>query len=141
LARADYDGDGFMDLLIVREAFEMTTSITGETTASGTGRPLLFNNQGNRNHWVTIRPVGTQSNRMGIGAKLSLYTPSGRQLREVAAGSSFHSSETPWPTFGMGSWPGGKLKVEWPSGKKEFYRVKANRTLTIVEGSGKRIKP
>ena len=140
LAKGDYDGDGFLDLIIVREAFELFDPQTGDLALSGTGEPILLKNEGNENNWVRVRPKGTKSNRMGIGAKMTLYTFAGRQVREVAAGSSFQSAETPWPTFGMGAKRRGILKVEWPSGRNELFRVRANRTMNVVEGRGIRIR-
>jgi len=73
---------------------------------------------------------------MAIGARLTLYTRSNRQVREIYAGSSFASSESPWPTFGMGKNHFGLLKVAWPSGIVEWFFVRANRTVDIVEGKG-----
>lgn len=136
VARADYDNDGAMDLAIATAAYEKLDPLTGEVIFSGEGTPVLLHNNSNNNHWLTLRLRGTQSNRMGIGAVLKLFTLDNRQLRQVQAGSSFGSSESPWPTFGMGKQNIGILKVTWPSGIVEGYIVHSNRIVDLVEGSG-----
>lgn len=141
VSRADFDNDGFMDLAIATSEFERINPATGDVLFSGDGTTVLIQNEGNDNRWVTIRLRGIVSNRMGIGAVLKLRTPDGlQQLRQVQAGSSFGSSETPWPTFGMGKQKKGMLTVTWPSGLVESYRVRSNRTFDIREGKGSKLK-
>lgn len=145
VARADYDGDGFLDLVIVTEEFESYNPFTGEFFMRGPGKPVLLKNQGNDNNSAIVRLKGVMSNRMGIGAKLTLYTQGHngikKQIREVAAGSSFMSTETPWPTFGMGANKKGLLKVEWPLGKTEMFRVYAGKYRVFEEGKGHEVSP
>ncbi len=141
VSRADYDNDGFMDLVISTSAFERINPATGEVLFSGDGAPVLIQNQGNDNRSLTVRLHGKQSNSMGIGAVLELRTRDGlRQLRQVQAGSSFVSSETPWPIFGMGKQKKGILTITWPSGIVEQFKVKSNRTIDVREGKGRRIR-
>ena len=52
-AYADYDGDGDLDIVL---------------TALNEPPRLLRNDGGNRNNWLRVRLVGTESNRRGIGA-------------------------------------------------------------------------
>lgn len=54
-AFADYDKDGDLDLLV----------------ASSDG-VRLFRNNGNRNHWLHVRVVGRESNRAGIGTRVTV---------------------------------------------------------------------
>ncbi len=132
LAQADYNGDGFIDMVVMRSPW----SIGG--TGNPNGQPVLLKNQGNRNQWLTVRPVGTMSNRMGIGARIEVFTR-GRKplLREVRAGSSFASSESPWPTFGLGKKRYAFVKVSWPSGLTEWFPAfRLRRIYNLVEGKG-----
>ncbi len=134
LAVADYDGDGFTDIAIVKTAFDIETPAG---PLSGDGRPVLLRNTGNENRSVTLRLEGTASNRMGIGARVWLANRYGRQMREVSSGNSFASNNSPWPTFGMRDALRGRVVVQWPSGLKEWFEVSAaNQLVTLVEGAG-----
>jgi len=133
LAQADYDGDGFTDIAIMTAPYSL-----GNVTVSSEDFVLL-RNQGNHNHWLTVRLVGTDSNRDGIGARIQVKTGKKHQLHEVRAGSSFASSETPWPTFGLGKYRQAKITVTWPSGLTEIFpKNKTNKLITLVEGTGKK---
>ena len=56
-AFGDYDNDGDMDVLIVNMD----------------DRPTLLRNDSDSGHWITVRLVGTRSNRDGIGAKVTAF--------------------------------------------------------------------
>lgn len=131
LGQADFDGDGFTDIAVMTAPYSL-----GDVTVTSEDFVLL-RNQGNHNHWLTVRLVGTNSNRDGIGARIQVKTGKIRQLRELRAGSSFASSETPWPTFGLGKYRQTEIIVTWPSGLVEtFPNNKANKLITLVEGTG-----
>ena len=142
LHKADFNGDGFPDIVAIRSAFQVFLPIFDFIFDLPNGQPVLLQNQGNSNGWLTIRPIGTKSNRMGIGARIEVFTPSHslaeKQVREVRAGSSFASSESPWPTFGLGSNPGDSIvTVSWPSGLvEEFSSVSPGQIYDVVEGNG-----
>ena len=143
VAQGDFNGDGFPDIVVIRSAFQ--TSLPPFYNFNfdiPNGQPVLLQNKGNSNGWLTIRPVGTTSNSMGIGARIEVFSPSNprfRQVREVRAGSSFASSESPWPTFGLGPFPVSNysVKVSWPSGLVEvFLSVSPGQIYDVVEGMG-----
>lgn len=120
-AWADYDNDGFMDLVY----------------GSSTGVHLYHNN-GNTNNWLKLKLVGTVSNRSAIGAKARVKaTIKGKtfwQLREISPGTGF-AQDDPRPNFGLGDATNvDVVRVEWPSGMvQEFTNVPARQILTIVE--------
>lgn len=121
LAVADFDGDGFLDLLI----------------ANYGQPPALLKNNGNANRWLQVRLVGTTSNRDGIGARLTLTAGGRQQVREVASGTSFLSQSSLVQHFGLGKLERAEaLEVRWPSGRvQRVEEVTTNQVLTVVEPS------
>jgi hypothetical protein len=122
-AYGDYDRDGDLDILIVNN--------------QGPAR-LLRNDGGNRNHWLTIRTVGTKANRDGIGAVVRVESASGVQVQTVHSGSSYCSQSDLDLTFGLGADTMVKsVDVLWPSGTKDHVGgVAANQFVRIEEGRG-----
>jgi hypothetical protein len=120
-AYADIDGDGDLDLAI---------------TANNGPAVLLRNEGGNANNWLRVKLAGTQSNRDGIGAKVTVTTGGQKQWNVVRSGSSYCSqSELPL-TFGLGSNAAAdSVEVAWPSGKVDkLGRTPGNKTLVVTEG-------
>ena len=139
LAQADYNGDGFADLVIATAPYEARDRETGDISfVNPNGSPVLLRNDGNENNWITVRLIGTKSNAMGVGALIELFTEGSRgnyQVREVRAGGGFASSETPWPTFGLGKHRLAWVKVNWPSGRVDWFKnLKINTFVDLVEG-------
>ena len=125
-AYADVDNDGDLDLVI--------------TANNGSAR-LLRNDNGNKNDMLRVKTTGTRSNRDGIGAKITVKTPSGTRLfGMVKTGSSYLSQSELPVTFGLGKPEIGKtvsVEIVWPSGRKDsIASVKANQFITVQEGKG-----
>ncbi len=120
-AFADFDHDGDLDLLI----------------SNNQGPAILLRNDGgNRNHSLTLRLVGTKSNRDAIGAVVRLESPFvGRQMQMVHSGSSYCSQSDLALTFGLGPDPrASAIEIQWPSGARErLANIAANQFLTIQE--------
>ncbi len=126
VAVADYDNNGFPDVLVVVHDL-------GDTSH----RSLLLRNNGTANNWITIHAVGTDSNRSAIGARVTVRAQGFRRMKEIRAGSSFASTNSPWLTFGLRSFERVAIQVEWPSGLTErFFGNDANQKITLVEGTG-----
>jgi hypothetical protein len=124
LAYGDYDGDGDLDVLL--------------TANNGPAR-LLRNDGGSRAGYVRVRVVGRQSNRDGIGARVTLVRADGAtQWALVKTGSSYCSQSELPVTFGLGGDRRvARLEVAWPNGHKDSVTSPpTGRTLTIVEGQG-----
>lgn len=133
IAAADYNNDGFVDLLIAEGA----ASIDGELTSERTpGHPILLRNNGNANNSVTVRLIGKNSNRDSIGARVEVTVDGTTQTTEVRAGSSFLATESIWPHFGLGEFTTvDHLKVTWPNGDtSEYNNLTAGGRYTISEG-------
>jgi hypothetical protein len=128
VAVADFDNNGFPDVVVVTSKF----------TRPGfdpDGRPILLQNTANTNRWLTIKTVGTSSNRDGLGARVIVAAGDLRQTKEVRAGSSMASMDSPWLTFGLrDSATAEAVRIEWPSGiVQELRNVAANQVLTVTE--------
>jgi hypothetical protein len=123
-AWADYDNDGFLDLFVANW--------------QGSRPNFLYRNNGNTNHWLKVRCIGTASNRDGIGAKVRVRaTVRGRdlwQLREISGGSGFGQTSL-LGHFGLGDAKTvSVVRVEWPSGTiQELQQVPADQTLSVIE--------
>ena len=132
-AFADYDNDGDLDLVV------------------GGGEGVkLFRNDGNENHWLHVRVVGKESNRSGIGARVTLtpwqfsnsLPPSGGglgwggiQIREVQGGKGSGSQHSLPVEFGLGGYNGPvDVVVRFPSGKiVRVNMVTPNRMIVVDE--------
>ncbi len=122
-AYADYDNDGDLDLLV--------TNMKGSLD-------LLENREG-QNTWLTLKLIGTRSNRDAIGTRVKVTTGNLTQIREVRSGSSYLSQNDIRLHFGLGKHRQiDRLEIRWPSGLQEQLEgVKANQILTLVEGNAK----
>ncbi len=119
-AVGDYDNDGDMDILIL--------NLNGPAI-------LLRNDGGNRNHWLTIRTVGTKRNRCGIGARIRLTAGGLVQIAEVKSGSGYLSTSDMRVHFGLGDQAeASRIEIRWPSGRVQVLTgAKADQILTVTE--------
>jgi enediyne biosynthesis protein E4 len=119
----DFDHDGDLDVLL---------------TSNNGPAHLYRNDGGNRNKWISIRTIGTKSNRDGIGASVAIASASGKQWNVVRSGSSYASESDRALVFGLSQDPVvTSIDVTWPSGtKQKFANVAANQFITIDETRG-----
>ena len=99
---------------------------------------LLLNHCQNGNHRVLFKLQGTKSNRLAIGARVSVRSGNVTQISEVKSGSSYISQNDLRQHFGLGS--SNKMEevsIRWPNGTVETLReVPADFIYTVVEGKG-----
>jgi tetratricopeptide (TPR) repeat protein len=121
-AYADIDGDGDLDLAV----------------GSSDGLHLL-RNDGNANHWLHVRAVGTASNRSAIGARVTVTAGALRQTAEVQGGKGTGNQHSLPVEFGLGSWDRPvTVEVWFPSGRiRRLKGVEADRLVTVVEPNRK----
>jgi hypothetical protein len=101
------------------------------------GPPSLFINETrNANHRVLFRLVGSKSNRMAIGARITVEAGGMKQIDEVRGGGSYNSTNDTRLHFGLGNETTmSKIEVRWPSGLvQEFHNVAADAIYQIDEG-------
>jgi hypothetical protein len=106
--------------------------------------PLLLRNeyinQGSAgpNNWLTLKLVGTKSNRSAIGARVLLRVGSRSQVQEVTSQSSYYSHNDSRLHFGMGqSQKADLIEIRWPNGLTEMLRdIPVDHIVTIREGAG-----
>jgi len=122
----DYDNDGFLDIMIPN----------GSLGAPYTTN-YLYHNDGNGNHWVNIRCVGTVSNRSAIGtrlrAKAMINGKAVWQTREIAQMSGCHANSDPRVHFGFREATViDSLTIRWPSGRVDTYTALAADNFYIA---------
>ena len=92
--------------------------------------PLIFINQGNSAHWLTISLRGTRSNRDGAGA----IVHANGQTQYASTAGSYLSASDKRIHFGLGSSTTASIEVIWPSGTRQQLKdVKVDRFMEIVE--------
>ena len=127
-AWGDYDDDGFIDLF--------TTNGYGFFPFN-LGPQVLYRNEGNDNHWVKFRLVGTESNRDGIGTRIRLSTDGMTQCRTQNGATHSMSQSSQVVHFGLGEATLiDAVRVDWPSGLVDnLTNLQVDTTYVLVEGT------
>jgi enediyne biosynthesis protein E4 len=116
-AAADFNDDGRIDIAV---------------SALGAAAELWENTTQRPGHWITLKLIGTKSNRDAIGARITI----GHQTRTVTTASGYVSSSDVRAHFGVGDTKTiDRIEIAWPSGTKQVLeKVAADQVLTITEG-------
>ena len=119
-AFGDIDNDGRLDAVV---------------TALDEGVELWRNVSPAENRWLSVRTVGTKSNRDGIGAEITLTTPSGVRHNHVNSSVGYSGASDVRVHFGLGKDETvTRLEVRWPSGIRQLLEnVPTNQVLTVKE--------
>ncbi len=131
IAFADFDHDGDQDIYHELGGFFPVDRF----------RSSMFENPGNRGHWLSLELVGTRSNRDALGARLQVVieTPAGTREIHRAPGcvSSFGGSPHR-QEIGLGDATRiARLEIRWPrtSEPQVFADVPLDAFLRITEGA------
>ena len=132
---ADYDLDGFIDLMITNGLLYYPVGFGGPDT--------LLRNQGNSNHWIQMDLIGTTSPRDAIGAKVYVTAGGITQLREQSHG--YHRWSQNHQRIHVGLGPNtqvDEVRIEWPSGQVDTYtNLTADGLYDVEEGIGMNLVP
>ena len=124
----DFNNDGLVDLFVLNMG-----TLDG---TPGVAR-LYLSESGSTNHWLSIRLVGTISNRDGLGARIDITARGRTQIREMGV-SQGHNSHSVTPVyFGLGeATRADRIQVRWPSGQVQTLSdVPADQLLVLTEPS------
>ena len=122
-AFGDLNNDGCVDIV---------------TLNVGAPPSLLLNHCQNGNHRVLFKLLGTKSNRLAIGARVTVKAGGITQFSEVKGGSGYISQNDLRQHFGLGANATmEEVRVRWPNGESEVFQdIAADFIYTIVEGQG-----
>jgi len=121
-AVGDLDNDGDIDLVLnVSE-----------------GRPILLRNDAKGGHWLTLRLIGTKSNKDAIGARVIARAGGKVQYHYLKGGGSYLSVSDRRIHLGLGkATTVDSIEIIWPSGtKQQLQKVATDQFLTIREPEG-----
>ncbi len=123
-AFGDVDNDGDIDVLI-----------------SNSNGPLclLRNDVGHKNAWLSLKLIGTESNRSAIGAIVRLERDDAPTLRRrVHADGSYCGANDLRVYFGLADDRKDQtVTVQWPNGLTEtFQNLSINKETALIEGHG-----
>jgi hypothetical protein len=117
LAVADYDGDGYLDILV---------------TAIGERARLYRNIAPDRGAWLRVRCLS--QSRDAIGAVVTVIADGRRKTRLADSGGSFLCSSDPHAHFGLGNASVvDRIEVQWPDGTLEFFPGGAANRIVVLE--------
>lgn len=119
LATADFDGDGWLDLLV-----------------AGNGAPTRYwaNRCGSAN-WLEVEFEGPEGNPQGWGAQVEVALPGGALHRELL-GTRGYGQGPSRLHFGLGEEEASGLRVLWPDGAETLLDDVEPRSLVTVEHPG-----
>jgi hypothetical protein len=128
IACGDWDRDGDVDLFV-----QMGGTVNGDRYHN-----ILFQNPGQGNHSLTVRLVGTKTNRAAIGARIKAVTAGetpATVYRHVSSGSSWGANPLE-QTIGLGkSKRVATLEIHWPTTgtTQVFHNLDADQVIEVTE--------
>jgi hypothetical protein len=126
----DYDNDGDLDLYVANGG------------GSQDEKNFLYQNDGNSNHWIKIRCIGTVSNTTALGTvvrvKAVINGSPVWQMRQISGQTGYASQNPLNAHFGLGDATSvDSIRIEWPSGIEEVYtNVLADKYMICTENQG-----
>jgi hypothetical protein len=116
----DFRNNGQLDLIVRR---------------AGGGPVVVYENQFPPRNYLEVSLRGRKSNRLGIGARLTVKTKEMTQVRELYPINSFSSQMPCRIHFGLGdSNHVEQLSIHWPSGHvQQFANLSVNQHIVVTE--------
>ena len=115
----DLDNDGDIDVVILNSRRE----------------PTILRNDSQKGHWVGVKLVGTNANRDGVGARVTVRAGELSLIDEVRSGRGYQSDYGRRLHFGLGKRERvDRVEVRWPSGQTNVVEQPSiGRVVTIRE--------
>jgi enediyne biosynthesis protein E4 len=119
-AFGDFDNDGDIDILVMN---------MNEPPS------LLRNEYSGANHWIELQLEGTSSNRMAIGALITLTVNGRSSIRTIVSQSSYYSHDDVRVHFGLGDRRSAEsIVIRWPAGTvQSLTDVAGDRIVKVRE--------
>jgi hypothetical protein len=129
----DNDGDGRS---VVAGDFRNIGRMDLLTRNVGGGSLKLYENHFPQRHYLKVSLRGRQSNRLGVGARLTAEVNGRRLVREMYPINSYRSQAANLVHFGLANAERvERLEIRWPSGKSQVLTdVKADAHIVVDEG-------
>lgn len=119
----DYDRDGDIDIFVAN---------------NGGSSRLFRNDTGSQSSYLGVSLIGRPPNTEGIGARITVTSSLGTQIREIRSGCNYVSQDPAEAHFGLGSAIRvAEVRVRWLDGTETVKRdVAANRVLRVARDVG-----
>lgn len=126
---ADLNHDGFLDIYTSYGNIFVLPSLVPDE---------LFINEGNNNHWVIFDIEGVESEFMGTGARIEVYSSGQSWMREFTIGDSYGITNGTNVHFGLGEASViDSVLIHWPrTGVQRFYDLQPDQYYYIDESCG-----
>ena len=117
---ADWNNDGFPDI---------ASNQVGEVV-------LMLENAGIGGHYIKVLPVGTISNRDGVGTKFRAWVNGEVNYQMSFCGENYMGQNSSWEFFGLGEASAvDSLVVTWPSGIVDtYFDLPVDSAYVVTEG-------
>ncbi|MEW6285101.1 MAG: FG-GAP-like repeat-containing protein [Chloroflexota bacterium] len=123
VAYADYDHDGWVDLVVgnLDEGYRLYKNQQGQTSG---------------NHWLAIELLGAGPvNRDAVGTRVYVTAGGVTQMQEVILGSSVMAGNDLAQYFGLGGERSAQVRIRWSDGTEQVIQnVEADRRYKIQYG-------
>ena len=114
----DMERDGDVDILI--------------SNNSGANVVLYRNETTNDNHYLGVRLEGAGANRLGVGARITVTTATGSQIRDLGGRNNYVSHDPFEVHFGLAGATEADIDVRWPDGTTSTMgNVTADQQITV----------
>ncbi|MEC9094088.1 MAG: CRTAC1 family protein [Planctomycetota bacterium] len=120
----DYDNDGDEDLLV---------------GSVGGGAIRLFRNDFPSQNSLKIRLIGLESNKPGIGSRITVLLDNKQIVRDLFPANGFMGSGPAELVIGLGKAESiDEISIRWPTGENQSLKnIKVNQAIEITEGKSK----
>ena len=152
----DFDDDGWTDLYVANDSNPSTLyrnnhdgtfsdiAVIAGCAYSQDGKPqagmnetpsLLRNDYSGASHWIELQLEGTSSNRMAIGALITLTVNGHSSIRTIVSQSSYYSHDDARVHFGLGgSKTAESIVIRWPAGTvQSLTDIAGDRIVKVRE--------